>query len=69
VLDWVCTILAVAAYFAYILVIAYRPEIFRSPIGPNTLVSIGIASGVALTIFLVALAGIYAALRNRRTSK
>lgn len=65
VIDWICTVLAVAPFLAYILVIAFRPELFRQPVAEGTLVSIGIASGVLLAVFLVALAGVYSWLRNR----
>lgn len=63
--DWICTVLAVLAFFAYILVIAFTPDAFRQPVAAGTLISVGIAAGVALTVFLVALAGVYAWLRNR----
>lgn len=64
-IDWICTGLAVSAFFAYILVIAFSPDVFRYRVAPDTLVSVGIVSGVALTIFLVVLAAAYAWLRNR----
>jgi uncharacterized membrane protein (DUF485 family) len=64
-IDWVCTAFAVLAFFAYILVIAFIPDAFRKPVASNTLISVGIASGAALTVFLVVLAGVYAWLRNR----
>lgn len=69
VIDWTCTALAVAAFFAYILVIAFSPEFFRRPVAEGTLISIGIASGVALSVFLVGLAGVYTWLRNRAVRK
>ena len=68
-IDWTCTALAVAAFFAYILVIAFDPELFRQPVAEGTLLSIGIVSGVLLSIFLVVLAGIYSWLRNRSDSE
>lgn len=64
-IDWICTALAILVFFAYILVIAYYPEFLREPLMRGTVVSVGIASGVFVTIFLVALAGIYAWARNR----
>jgi uncharacterized membrane protein (DUF485 family) len=63
-IDWVSTILALAAFFAYILVIGFAPDFFALPIVSGSLISIGLASGVALAVFLVALAGIYVHLRN-----
>ena len=68
VIDWVCTVLTVAPFLTYILVIAFRPEVFRQPVAEGTLVSIGIASGVLLAVFLVALAGVYSWIRNRSDS-
>lgn len=62
--DWVSTILSLAAFFAYILVIGFAPDLFARPIVSGSLISIGLASGVALAVFLVALAGIYVHLRN-----
>jgi uncharacterized membrane protein (DUF485 family) len=67
-LDWVSTALAVAAFFAYVLVIGFAPGVFARPIMTGSLISIGLASGVALTVFLVALAGIYVHLRNKKSS-
>ena len=63
--DWLATILALAAFFAYVLVIGYAPEVFARPLFDDGLISIGLAGGVALTVFLVALSGIYVHLRNK----
>lgn len=63
--DWLATILALAAFFAYILVIAYAPEVFARPLFDDSRISIGLACGVALTVFLVALSGVYVHLRNK----
>jgi uncharacterized membrane protein (DUF485 family) len=64
--DWISTILAVVSFFAYILVIGFAPKIFARPIVGGSLISVGLVSGIALTVFLVALAGIYTRLRNKK---
>jgi uncharacterized membrane protein (DUF485 family) len=64
-LDWLATVLAISAFFAYILVIGFAPEIFARPIIIGSLISVGLAGGIALTVFLVALAGVYVHLRNK----
>jgi uncharacterized membrane protein (DUF485 family) len=64
--DWVFTALAIVSFFAYILVIGFAPEIFARPIVSGSLISVGIVSGIAVSVFLVALAGIYTHLRNRK---
>jgi uncharacterized membrane protein (DUF485 family) len=64
-LDWISTALAVVAFFAYVLVIGFAPTVFARPIMTGSLISIGLASGIALTVFLVVLSGIYTHLRNR----
>ena len=64
-ISWIATMLAVSAFFAYILVIGFTPALFARPIFSEGYVSIGLASGIALTVFLVVLSGIYTYLANK----
>lgn len=68
VTDWIATALAVVPFFAYILVIGFAPEVFARPAFDGSLLSVGLVSGVALTIFLVVLTGIYTYQRNKKLS-
>ena len=69
VTDWVSTTLAVVAFFSYILVIGFAPEVFTRPMSSGSLISIGLISGVVLVVFLVALAGVYTHIRNKQSSQ
>jgi uncharacterized membrane protein (DUF485 family) len=67
--DWLCTVLALATFFIYILFIAFFPALFTKPIVSGRLLSVGLVSGIALTVFLVALSGMYVYLRNRAAAR
>ncbi len=57
-----CGLLSAAVfgvYFAFILVIAFAPDSFGTPLGPNAVTTIGIPVGVFIIVFAFALTGIY----------
>jgi len=51
-------------FFAYMLTIAFAPELFRAPVAAGSNLSMGLALGVALAIFLVAMCAWYTHRRN-----
>jgi uncharacterized membrane protein (DUF485 family) len=64
-LDWSFTVLAVVAFFLYILVIAFSPEFFAQTISSGTLISKGLVYGLLLAVFEMALAGLFIYIRNK----
>ena len=56
---WLLTACIGFVYFAFILIIAFAPEIFGTPLGPGTVVTIGIPVGIFIIVFAFVLTGIY----------
>lgn len=58
-LSWVLAAIMLVAYFTFILVIAFAPELFAIPLGPDTVITWGIPIGVSIIVLGFALTGIY----------
>jgi len=56
---WLLSIIMLAAYFAFILVIAFDPKVFGIPLGADTVTTWGIPAGLGLIFLAIALTGIY----------
>lgn len=63
--DLLLAVLVMVIYFVYMLTIAFAPEVFARPIGASK-VSIGLASGIAMAVFMVAFCAWYTQRRNQR---
>ena len=59
-------VLVMFIYFAYMLTIAFAPDLFSAPISEGSTISIGLASGVLMAVFMVALSAWYTSRRNSR---
>ena len=53
-----------AAYLAFILLIAFKPTLLGMPIAAGSVISLGIPMGLGLIVLAVALTGIYVYLSN-----
>jgi uncharacterized membrane protein (DUF485 family) len=58
-LSWLLAGAMCAAFFAFILVIAFAPELFAVPLGPHTVITRGIPLGVGIILLGFVLTGIY----------
>ena len=63
--DIVATAVVVIVYFAFMLLVGFTPAFLGKPLVHGGQLSIGLAFGVFVTIFLVVAAKVYTARRNR----
>lgn len=57
---WMLALLMVGVFYSFILAIAFAPELLAIPLGPDTIITIGIPIGVGIIFLGFALTGIYA---------
>jgi uncharacterized membrane protein (DUF485 family) len=58
-LGWQLSILMLIIYYAFILVVAFAPSVFGTPIMEGSVISAGIPVGIAIIIAAFVLTGIY----------
>ena len=63
--SWILTLLMLAVFFGYILLIAFAPELLARPIGNGT-TTLGIPLGIGVIVFGIVLTGIYVHRANSR---
>lgn len=56
---WTLSLLMFCAFFAFILVIAFSPALLAIPLGPDTVITLGIPIGVAIILLGFLLTGVY----------
>ena len=56
---WMLTIAMLVVYFAFILTIAFNPSALGTPLGDDTVTTVGIPVGIVIIIFAFTLTGIY----------
>lgn len=57
--SWCLTFAVLAIYYAFILIIAFRPDIFATPLSGNTVITWGIPVGVLVIFTSFLLTGLY----------
>lgn len=57
--GWWLSIAMLAIYLAFILVIAFAPDILAAPIAPGSVITVGIPVGVLIIVSAFVLTGIY----------
>ena len=55
----ILAVLMVSVYFGFILVLAFAPKFFGTPLGSGTVITIGIPIGVAVIVLAFVLTGVY----------
>ncbi len=63
--SWSLSIAMLAIYCGFILVVAFKKELFGTPIGPDTVITWGIPVGVGIILSAFILTGIYVRRANR----
>jgi uncharacterized membrane protein (DUF485 family) len=58
-LGWLLTFLMLIIYYAFILVIAFDPQLLGTPLAEGAVTTYGIPVGLAIIIVAIALTGIY----------
>lgn len=56
---WILSILMLIVYYAFILIIAFKPKLLATPLTEGSLITIGIPIGVLIILFAFILTGIY----------
>jgi len=56
---WKLTIAMLVVYFSFILTIAFSPSTLGTPLGSDTVTTVGIPVGIVIIIFSFVLTGIY----------
>ncbi|HSK39869.1 MAG TPA: DUF485 domain-containing protein [Arenibaculum sp.] len=57
--GWQLSILMFVVYYAFILIVAFAPEVLGIPIADGSVITIGIPIGVLIILFAFALTGLY----------
>lgn len=61
---WNLTVLMLAIYYGFILVIAFAPKLLATPVSAGAVTTIGIPVGVVIIVSAFVLTGIYVAKAN-----
>jgi uncharacterized membrane protein (DUF485 family) len=62
---WTLTGLVLAVYYAFILLVAFAPELLGKPLAEGALTTVGIPVGVGIIVFAFLLTGLYVRRANR----
>ncbi len=57
--SWTLAVLMLTTYYAFILVIAFKPSLFAIPVNPDSTVTWGIIAGLGVIAVSFLLTGIY----------
>ncbi len=57
--GWTCAILMLAVYYAFIMTIAFAPQVLGQPLSEGSVITVGIPVGFGVIIFAFVLTGIY----------
>lgn len=63
--SWILALAVLVTYYAFILVIAFRPELFATPISNGSVITWGIPVGLFVIVFSFLLTGVYVWRANR----
>ena len=64
--TWTLTLIMLAAYFGYILLIAFDKEFLARPIADGAVTSVGIPLGLGVILLAILLTGIYVSRASRQ---
>lgn len=56
---WTLSLVMLAIYYTFIMVIAFKPELLAIPLSADTITTVGIPAGVAIIVSAFVLTGIY----------
>jgi uncharacterized membrane protein (DUF485 family) len=57
--SWLLALAVLATYYAFILIIAFRPELFATPLSESSVITWGIPLGLFVIVFSFLLTGVY----------
>jgi len=64
-LAWTLAILVLVVYYSYILIIAFDPSVFGTPISSESVITIGIPIGAGIILMCWLLTGLYVNRANK----
>ena len=56
---WTLSIVMLAVYYGFIMILAFTPELFGIPLGGETVITVGIPVGVGIILLAFVLTGLY----------
>ena len=56
---WVLTAIVLSGYYAFMMAVAFKPELLRTPLWPGATLSLGVPLGAAIIIGSWLLTGLY----------
>lgn len=56
---WTLSIIMLAIYYAFIMVIAFAPGVLATPLAAGSVMTLGLPVGVAIIVSAIALTGVY----------
>ncbi len=62
--SWLLSIVVLAVYYAFVLVVAYKPEVLGAPLAEGFTLSVGLVAGVVINVFCFTMTGIYVGRAN-----
>jgi len=57
--SWILSIIMLIIYYAFILIIAFNPQLLGTKISPDSVITIGIPIGILIILSAFVLTGIY----------
>jgi uncharacterized membrane protein (DUF485 family) len=67
--TWAALIVVLGVYFAFILTIAFAPDLFSRPMAADMVTTIGFPVGTAIIVFCMIVTWVYTAVKNRAEAK
>ena len=64
--SWTLSIIVLSVYYTFVMTVAFKPELLQSPLAGGMTLSVGLATGLALTLFCFVMTGIYVRRANGR---
>lgn len=58
-LAWSLSLIVLAVYYGFILILAFAPQLFGIPLGNNTVITVGIPVGIGIILLSFVLTGLY----------
>ncbi|MRI58029.1 MAG: DUF485 domain-containing protein [Epsilonproteobacteria bacterium] len=63
--SWTMAIIMLVVYYAFILTIAFKPELLGKPLSEGMVTTVGIPIGIGIIVFAFILTGIYVSKANK----
>ena len=65
-ISWLLTTIIIFCYFAFIIIIAFAPNIFSQKIFSDSVITLGIIIGLLIILLSIFLTGVYVCIANKK---